>query len=389
MEVIAMMEPTLIRSDSPERARLQEKAWSLGLASTALAATLPEPVTEAVTHLVRSMNCYYSNLIEGHATHPIDIDRALQSDFRDEPEQRNLQLEAKAHIEVQRWIDSDGLSGNYGADGICEIHRRFYEQLPEALHWVVSPDTGERIRVVSGEYRTRNVKVGRHVPISAESIALFLQRWEDVYLPLGPSRLALDAAAAHHRLVWIHPFTDGNGRVARLVTHAMLKKAMGGVGLWSVSRGFARTDDEYKRKLAACDMPRQGDRDGRGQLSEASLVAFTDYFLDVCMDQTNYMHSLLRVDHFNHQLLSWMTKQGPAIQKGIPLIEQLLLRGILHRSALPEILRAPERTARRIASDLVDRGLLGAETHRAPYKLNLPLNVAIDIFPGLIPENAR
>ena len=52
------------------------------------------------------MNCYYSNLIEGHRTRPIDIERALAQDFSSDLEQRNLQLEAKAHIEVQTLLDS-------------------------------------------------------------------------------------------------------------------------------------------------------------------------------------------------------------------------------------------------------------------------------------------
>jgi Fic family protein len=51
------------------------------------------------------MNCYYSSLIENHNTTLIDIERALKDDFAKEPEKRNLQLEAKAHIEVQAMID--------------------------------------------------------------------------------------------------------------------------------------------------------------------------------------------------------------------------------------------------------------------------------------------
>ncbi|BBE32444.1 hypothetical protein SmB9_01020 [Sphingosinicella microcystinivorans] len=55
------------------------------------------------------MNCYCSNLIKGHNTHPIDIERALNNDLSADPEQRNLQLAARAHIAVQEWIDAGGL----------------------------------------------------------------------------------------------------------------------------------------------------------------------------------------------------------------------------------------------------------------------------------------
>ena len=55
------------------------------------------------------MNCYYSNLIEGHYTHPVDIERALKDEYSADPEKRDLQLEAKAHIKVQEWIDAGWL----------------------------------------------------------------------------------------------------------------------------------------------------------------------------------------------------------------------------------------------------------------------------------------
>jgi hypothetical protein len=63
----------------------------------------------SLADLVRAMNCYYSNLIEGHDTHPIDIERALKSDYSNDAKKRDLQLEAQAHIAVQKWIDAGGL----------------------------------------------------------------------------------------------------------------------------------------------------------------------------------------------------------------------------------------------------------------------------------------
>jgi Fic family protein len=45
-------------------------------------------------------------------------------------------------------------------------------------------------------------------------------------------------AASHHRLLWIHPFSEGNGRVARLLSHALLRRAGVGSPLWSVARGL-------------------------------------------------------------------------------------------------------------------------------------------------------
>jgi Fic family protein len=159
------------------------------------------------------MNCHYSNLIEGHNTHPIDIERALRNTYSDDKRQRDLQVEAKAHISVQEWIDDGGLNGGFAlrAEGICEIHRRFCNLLPEDLLWVEDSETKERIRVVPGELRDRDVKVGLHVPVSPGALPRFLHRFEKVYRNIGKTESILSTAAAHHRLLWMHPFLDGNG----------------------------------------------------------------------------------------------------------------------------------------------------------------------------------
>ena len=126
------------------------------------------------------MNCYYSNLIEGHDTHPIDIERALKNDYSNDPRKRDLQLEAKAHIEVQQWIDSGALAGRpVSLAGIKEIHRRFCELLPDDLLWIENPDSGERLRVLPGQLRDRDVRVGQHVAISPGALPRFLARCEE------------------------------------------------------------------------------------------------------------------------------------------------------------------------------------------------------------------
>ena len=92
-----------------------------------------------LTDLVRAMNCYYSNLIEGHKTHPVDIERAMRENYSKETRKRDLQLEARAHVTVRRWIDRDGLTGKAATRaGICEIHKRFCELLPDDLLWAIA-----------------------------------------------------------------------------------------------------------------------------------------------------------------------------------------------------------------------------------------------------------
>jgi Fic family protein len=209
-----------------------------------------------------------------------------------------LQLEAKAHITVRKWIDGGGLRNGraISEDGICEIHRRFCAELPEELLWVEDPDTKERIKIVPGELRRRDVKLGNHVPISPGAIPRFLNQFEHVYGHIGKTDAILGTAPGHpghHRLLWIHPFFDGK-RLARLMSHAVLLETLDTGAVWSTARGFARKVAEYKRHLAACDSPRRNDLDGRGVLSEEALAAFTKFFLEVCVDQVEFMEGLMQ-----------------------------------------------------------------------------------------------
>src|SRR5258708_617509 len=153
-------------------ADLEDLAFELVSAASSLAGQLNPVVRTSVGDLVRSMNCYYSNLIEGHHTLPREIERALADQYSAEPEKRDLQLEAVAHIELQRKIDS---GEDEGAEPtslayIRWLHREFCSQLPEHLQWVENPDTGERLRITPGEVRSRSVKVGSHVPPSGPDL---------------------------------------------------------------------------------------------------------------------------------------------------------------------------------------------------------------------------
>ncbi len=177
-----LMEPLLIGETSRHRGPLTDLAVELAQKAAGFRRSLPKSLVTSLADLVRAMNCYYSNLIEGHDTHPVDIERALKNDYSNDPRKRDLQLEAKAHITVQNWIDGGGLRGHaVTSDGIREIHRRFCELLPEELLRVEDPETKEHVKVVPGELRRRDVKVGTHIPVSPGALPRFLRRFEEVY----------------------------------------------------------------------------------------------------------------------------------------------------------------------------------------------------------------
>lgn len=388
----ALMEPLVLAAGSRHRTALADLALDLATCSAGFSKSLPPGVHAALAGLVRSMNCYYSNLIEGHDTHPVDIERALKEDYSADPEKRDLQLEAKAHIAVQRWIDGGALSGRvYTKAALCEVHRRFCEELPDDLLGATDPATKKRIRVVPGELRKRDVKVGRHVPVSPGAVPRFLDRFEKVYSGLGKTESILAAAAAHHRLLWVHPFLDGNGRVARLMSHASLLEILDTGAVWSVARGLARSEGSYKAHLAACDMTRRNDLDGRGNLSEEALAEFTRYFLETCLDQVKFMEGLMQPERLRARVLQWADEEirvGDLPPQAGKILEAILYRGELARADLPDLLGVAERQTRRITAPLFDHGVIVAESTRAPLRLAFPAALASRLMPGLFPEKS-
>jgi Fic family protein len=371
---------------------LENLAFDLAREASELSGQLHPVVRRSVADLVRSMNCYYSNLIEGHNTHPRDIDRALAADYSNDPHRRDLQIEARAHIEVQRIIDSrTGFPQPVATRAFIEwTHREFCSRLPPSLLVVENPDTHERLAVVPGELRTRGVAVGRHLPPAADELPAFIERFEQAYdsARLTKPRQAIAVAAAHHRFLWIHPFLDGNGRVARLMAHAMLLDLGVGSALWSISRGLARSSTEYKRLLMAADESRKGDLDGRGALSQSALIDFSRFFLEACLDQVRYMRELLEPAELQRRMELYVRDEESAERlpkQSFTVLREALLSGELERGRMPGLIDASERTARRVISALVEKRLLTSDSHRAPLRLGFPVDVVERWFPRLYP----
>ncbi|HEV8144575.1 MAG TPA: Fic family protein [Methylomirabilota bacterium] len=389
-EATSIMEPLLIGETSRQRAGLTDLALRLAQQSAGFRRSLPPSLLASLADLVRTMNCYYSNLIEGHATHPIDIERALNNDYSKDAKRRDLQIEATAHIEVQKWIDAGGVKGRaVDVEAIREIHRRFCERLPQDLLLIEDPKTGKKLEMIPGALRTRDVAVGQHVAVSAGAVPRFLARFQEVYSRLGTSDTIIATAAAHHRLAWIHPFLDGNGRVARLMSHATLLDTLDTGAVWAIARGLARNVADYKRHLAACDQPRDGDLDGRGNLSEEALAEFTRFFLTTCIDQVEFMESLVQPDRLRARILVWAEEEirlNHMPPKSGAILEAVLYRGELPRADAPGIVGTGDRQARRIVSALLEQSVLVSDSTRAPLRLAFPAGLASRWMPGLFPD---
>lgn len=388
-ESVGLMEPMIPQEGQSE---LSDLTIDLIASSNRLSGKLHPLVAQSIGNLVRSMNCYYSNLIEGHNTHPRDIDQALQEQYSTESEKRNLQIEAVAHICVQKMIDEgeaprfNPLSSQYA----MWLHHEFCSRLPIEFRFMFKKSTQEKIEIIPGQLRSEEVIVGRHQPPLAINLPLFLRRFDEAYKPeiISRSRSAVATASAHHRLLWIHPFLDGNGRVTRLMSHASLLEQGVGSPLWSVARGLARNVSEYKQRLMAADMPRQGDRDGRGSLSEKELIGFCRFFIETCIDQISFMSGLIQPDEFLRRLRLYIEDEISAnrLSSGsFQILREVFLSGEMERGKAPEVTGLKERTARTTLSELINKGLLISKTPKSAVRLAFPYDMVERVFPALYP----
>ena len=403
---ISQFEPLL----PAEIGELEDLAYHLVETSAELNGRLSPATLSGIAALLRVVNSYYSNLIEGHNTHPIDIQRAMRLEYSEDDDKRDLQIESRIHIEVQQKIlerlTVESETNVASADFLCWIHNEFYASMPERLRWARG-ENEERAWVEAGKTRAAQVTVGRHLPPTVESLDNFLRRFGDFYNPSAPAmrglRPVIALAAAHHRLMWIHPFLDGNGRVTRLFTDAFFYRiGFSGYGLWNVSRGLARRRKEYKQFLAAADEHRDNDFDGRGNLSNRTLTEFCRFFLEACLDQAEFMNSLLALSLFLERLENYVERRNAGLiltEKGetyspLPprtaaVLKEVASKGELARGEVYKIFEMKERTGRNALKTLLDEGLLISDSdwHKSRVRLGFPAQVAAYLFPKLFPDD--
>jgi Fic family protein len=393
------MEPLL----PPSGGKFESMAVGLHREAAALAAVAHPVTRSALAKLVRVVNSFYSNLIEGIRTTPAEIEAALKADYSRDAGRAALQRLAAAHLRVEEVVMTE-LVANPRADVttpsfIRRLHRDLYADVPDSERIVRSP-TGREASVIPGQLREENVTVGRHVAPAPNTLPAFLDRFHEAYRPEAHSevRRVVAFAASHHRLAWIHPFLDGNGRVVRLVTTAYARRIeLDAGGLWSIARGFARYQNEYYSALAAADEPRRSDIDGRGALSLSALDEWCEFVVRVALDQMDYMRSLLRPDTLVERLRGYVAYQAATAegvsggwrQEAGDLLAALVARGTLTRAEAMRYLPGKERTSRAALSVLLRDGIVESDSHRAAVRLGFPPHAAQVLFPDLMAAPTR
>jgi len=377
---------------------LLERTAELVDSSHKLLAVQGTPLAAALIPQLRAMNSYYTNKIEGQHTTPAQIEAALKRDYSADISERKKQHLAMAHIATESALEAEwntlAMPALFEPARISAIHDRFFSCLPAEECF-----TSEGQPIVPGQLRTMDVTVGRHQAPEPAMIEPLLDAWGKRYARLRIKDYQLiGVACSHHRLAWIHPFLDGNGRVARLHSHLALRAADLTHGLWSPLRGLAREHEQYYARLAAADLTRRNDLDGRGNLSQEGLVQFARFFLDCCIDQVRFMVRMTEFDGVANRLVDllqyldanpWMIGSEKSVirpESSALAMEFVATRRAVTRAEFNQMLGVSDVLARRITRSLLDVGLLVSPSHRGELSFGLPLKSLRFLFPRLWPE---
>lgn len=384
------MEPLL--PGEAARGPLLERAHDLQRAADRLSGLCQPDALADLRTLLRAMNSYYSNKIEGQQTLPLEIEQALRNDFSQDEDKARRQRLALAHMATEQRLEEQWSAWPdprvWSAQMVRDIHQDLFARLP--AHDRILPE-GDILE--PGALRDRDVSVGVHSAPSRAAVEPMLVRWGDFYRDVRRGELRIVAAcASHQRLAWIHPFRDGNGRVARLHTHLALGKLGLTNGFWSPLRGFARTHEEYYTRLAAADEPRAGDLDGRGNLPERALVQWIAYVLDLCLDQVRFMTGLLDLEGMKGRMAACLSYEQNVVRQGVrtesfrALHYLFATQSQLERSDFKAMLGLGDRLASAQVSALLKRGLLATDSPYGKLRLGVPQHALRFYFPNLWPE---
>ena len=385
--------PILPRNDNI--GPLKDMAQEITAASAGLEGRVAPDTATALGDQLRLINSYYSNLIEGHKTTIPDIEMALRKEFNRDPGKKYAQELCAAHVETEKQfmqlVDTTQKLNVCDQKHLSDIHAAFYANLPEEHLYTHTQKGFTEVAVKPGEFRDVNVSVDGqsiHGP-DHRDLPLLLQTFARGFDPdrfHGDERL-IAMAASHHRLTWLHPFRDGNGRVARLFSGLYLSEiGINKSNLWSLSRGLSRNKKQYMFELWTTDSP--GEQNSSCYFDSELSADFCEFFFAICLDQIQFMENLLRLDQIEARI-DWYIEarlkhgQKPLWDKAAKLLRAVFMRGAIPRGKAAEILNTSERTARRTVSALIDEGLLQSKSHRAPLTIGLPIHVLPYYFPDL------
>jgi len=361
---------------------LEDLALDLATKASGLASQIPLALHGSIGGLVRTMNCYYAYLLEGQDIPPSDIDSIRVNDplgYSEDPQKREMQRAAGAYIKVGYAIDhrQDKHSDNVVGVGYLKwLHSEYCRHVPTFFSELVNQSTGESSWTPPGQMRID----------SLSGDWLYYDDWvRRAYGKTGLSRLKQieTLGALYHRLLWVRPFPTCNRQVALLQSYATLQECGVASSLWSVERGVVTNWREINNQLFAANFQEE-----LRSFSVSGLTKFCEFFLKICIEQIDFMASLFKPKTLLYRMRQHIDEEvrvGNLRKGSFQILRESLLTGEVPRGNTGEITGEGERTARKVVSELLNKGYLKSGSPHGPLILDFPINTVEQWLPGLYP----
>jgi len=363
--------------------KLEDLALDFATRVSGLANQLPLAVRQSLGTLVRTMNCYYSYLLEECDIPPRDIeDLRVKSPFGFSVDHQRWKMQrmAKAFLHVEQIIDfgQDKNNDTTSAAYLTWLHYDFCRRLPPNFFQLLNQNTVEFQETVPGELKT----------------GFFEGDWPHYQDRFNHARGKIIASKVHriatlgaafHRLLWVQPFSTCNRQIALLLSHATLQRCGVPSSLWSLARGLKRNCREIDALFLAA-----GFQEGKNNiLSTLGLAKFCEFFLTICIKEIDFMASLFEPRTLLHRMSNHIDEEvrvGKLRKGSFQILREALLVGEVSRSSARNITGNEESTTRKIVSGLRKNGYLQSETAHSPLVLTFPIDAIEPCFPGLYPH---
>ncbi|MCK9398176.1 MAG: Fic family protein [Methylobacter sp.] len=252
-----------------------------------LGGTTPPQVFFQLKHIFHMLESLGSARIEGNHTTLADYVESKLEGTRQAPSDQLREME---NIEAAMSYIEDSIQSG---DGLTEHFIR-------ELHAIAVKDLEREGDVTPGAYRLKPVQIAQseHLPPDIVQVPEYMQELVGFINENHPPKYDLiKVALAHHRFGWIHPFGNGNGRVVRLLTYALLIKygfnVKTGGRVLNPTAVFCNDRDRYYAMLACAD---KGSREG--------LEEWCVYVLQGILDELRKVDQLTDFNFLSARILA-------------------------------------------------------------------------------------
>ena len=284
----------------------------------------------------------------------------------------NEQIQEIRNIEESiNFIDGDTENIKLGRLFISDLHKMIVKGL-------TPPPQGEGDST-PGIYRNYSVEIkgaNHKPPETQQQVEGYMQElFEFLNDSHSPKYDLLKMALAHHRFMWIHPFGNGNGRVGRLFTYALLVKAGFNVNVGRIlnpTAVFCINRDEYYKYLSEADT---GNDEG--------LINWCTYVLEGLKTEIDKIDMLLDYSYLKESILFPALEHSEKMKyidtNEYKILKLTIEKQVIQNSDIQEVLKGKHMTSiSRYIRTLKEKKMLVSEVENVrKYHINFTNNFLI------------